>query len=84
MLPGEKLKINALTQRTGYIRVELVEFDGKPIDGFSFDEADPVIGDQFWSEVTWNGNANLPVEKGTPVWFRIKMCQAKLYGLEFE
>ena len=84
LLPGKKLKINALTQRTGYIKVELVEFDGKPIAGYSFQDADPVIGDLFWTEVTWNGKAETPVAPGTAVWFRFKLKQAKLYGLEFE
>jgi len=84
LLPGKKLKINALTQRTGHIKVEMVEFDGKPVEGYSFEEADPLIGDQFWTEVTWNGQAELPVEPGTPVWFRFKLKQAKIYGLEFE
>jgi len=84
LLPGKKLKINALTQRAGHIKVELVEFDGKPIPGYSFDEADPIIGDQFWTEVTWNGKSELPVPPGTPIWFRFKLSQAKLYGLEFE
>jgi hypothetical protein len=84
LLPGKKLKINALTQRAGHIKVELVEFDGKPIKGFSFAESDPIIGDQFWTEVTWNGKSELPVAPGTPIWFRFKLNQAKIYGLEFE
>ena len=84
LLPGNKLKINALTQRTGHIKVELVEFDGKPIDGYSFDEADPIIGDQHWTEVMWNGKADLPVDPGTPIWLRFRLSQAKIYGLEFE
>jgi hypothetical protein len=84
LLPGKKLKINALTQRTGHIKVELVEFDGKPIEGYSFAESDPIIGDQYWTELTWNGQAELPVEPGTPIWFRFKLSQAKIYGLEFE
>jgi len=84
LLPGKKLKINALTQRSGHIKVELVEFDGKPIEGYSFAESDPIIGDQYWTELTWNGRAEFPVEPGTPIWLRFKLSQAKIYGLEFE
>ena len=73
LLPGKKLKINALTQRAGHIKVELVEFDGKPIEGYSFAESDPIFGDQYWTELTWNGKAELPVEPGTPIWFRFKL-----------
>jgi hypothetical protein len=85
MLPaGKKLKINALTQRAGYIKIELVEYYGKPIEGYSFKESDPIIGDHHWTEVTWNGKADLGLEPGTPIWLRFKLSQAKIYGLEFE
>ena len=84
LLPGDKLKINALTQRAGYIKVELVEFDGKPIEGYSFKESDSIIGDHHWTELTWNGKTELGLEPGTPIWLRFKLSQAKIYGLEFE
>jgi hypothetical protein len=84
LLPGKKLKINALTQRAGHIKVELVEFDGKPIEGYSFAESDPIIGDKYWTELTWKGSAEFPVKPGTPIWLRFKLSQAKIYGLEFE
>jgi len=84
LLPGKTLKINALTQRAGYIKVELVEFDGNPIKGYTFDNSDPVIGNHHWTAVTWNGKKELGTEPGTPVWFRFRMKMAKIYGLEFE
>ena len=81
---GKKLKINALTQRAGYIKIELVEYFGSPIEGYSFKESDPIIGDHHWTEVTWNGKTDLGLEPGTPVFLRFKLSQAKIYGLEFE
>jgi hypothetical protein len=84
LLPGEKLKINALTQRAGYIRIELVEFDGKPVDGFSFEESDPIIGNHYWTVVSWGGKEKLDLKTGTPIWFRFRIKMAKIYGLEFE
>jgi hypothetical protein len=85
LLPaGKKLKINAQTQRTGYIKIEVVEYFGKLIEGYSFKESDPIIGDHHWTEVSWNGKADLDLEPGTPVWLRFKLSQAKIYGLEFE
>jgi hypothetical protein len=84
ILPGKTLKINALTQRAGYIKVELVEFDGEPIDGYSFEESDPIIGSHHWTAVTWKGKKNLGVKPGTPVWLRFRLKMAKIYGLEFE
>ena len=84
VLPGETLKINALTQRAGYIKVELVEFDGKAVPGYTFEECDPIIGNHHYTPVTWKGKKGLGEDPGTPVWFRFKMKMAKLYGLEFE
>jgi hypothetical protein len=84
LLPGRKLKINALTKRTGHIKVELVEFDGKSIEGYSFSESDPIIGDHYWTALTWNGKSEFPVKPGTPIWLRFHLSQAKIYGLEFE
>jgi len=84
ILPGSKLRINALTKRAGYIKVEVVDFDGNPIKGHTFEDSDPIIGDQYRKIVTWNEDSDLGVAPGTPVWFRFKMKFAKLYCLDFE
>jgi hypothetical protein len=84
ILPGRSIKVNALTKRTGYILVEAVDFEGNPLEGRSFEDCDPIIGDQYRRTVTWKGNSDLGVEIGTPVYFRFKMKFAKLYSLDFE
>ncbi len=81
---GEKIKINAVTERAGSILVETAGLDGKTIPGRSFADAKPIIGDQFWTPVTWDQHENLGVRKGEPVMFRFRLDKAKLYGLEFE
>jgi len=84
ILPGQKMLINALTKRAGYIKIEVVGFDGKPIKGHTFKDCDPIIGNQYRKIVTWGKNEDLGIAAGTPVWFRFKMKFAKLYGLDFE
>jgi hypothetical protein len=84
LAPGKKLKINAVTKRAGGILVEAADFHGKPIPGRTFADADPVVGDQFWSTVTWNGEDTLGVNEGEPIVLRFKLDMAKLYGIEFE
>jgi hypothetical protein len=79
MNPGTKLKINALTSRTGWIKVEVVGVKNQ-----SLTECTPIIGDQHWTTLDWKGNGELGVPKGKPLTLRISMSQAKLYGLEFE
>ena len=84
LAPGSKLKINAVTERGGSILVEAADLAGKPIPGRSFDDAVPVIGDQFWAPVAWKSAADLGVKPGEPVELRFRMNMARIYGLEFE
>jgi hypothetical protein len=76
---GKTLKINALTLRTGWVKVEAVGLPGR-----SLADCAPVVGDQHWSRVTWRGGNALGVEAGQPVTLRVEMKQAKVYGLEFD
>ncbi|MCX7426798.1 MAG: hypothetical protein NTW96_14370 [Planctomycetia bacterium] len=79
MPPGRKLLINAVTKRSGEIRVQV---DG--VDGRTLDDCDPIIGDQYRKEVTWKGNADLGHEDNKPIRLRFRMEKAQLFGLEFE
>lgn len=77
--PGLHLKINALTKRTGWIRIEVAGVDAQ-----TFDACAPVVGDQLWTEVTWNGQGGIQVPAGTAITLRFKLHQAQLFGLQFE
>jgi hypothetical protein len=77
--PGKTLKINTVTLRTGWIKIEVVGKTGR-----SLADCVPIVGDQPWTKVTWKGAADLGVEPGQPVTLRIEMERAKLYGIEFE
>jgi hypothetical protein len=84
LLPGQKLRVNALTSRVGEIRVEVADFYGKTIPGYTFDDCKPIIGDQFRTAVTWKNGESIPVKTGEPVVLRFRMSKAKLYQLDFE
>lgn len=77
--PGKSLRINAVTLRTGWIKVEVVGVDGRRMA-----DCAPIVGDQHWSKVTWNGAGDLGKDAGQPVTLRVELQQAKLYGLEFD
>ncbi len=79
MPPGRSLKINALTLRTGWVKVEVVGIDSR-----RFSECVPIVGDQHWARVTWKGGNDLGIPEGQPMTLRIEMKQAKLFGLEFD
>ena len=77
--PGKTLKINALTLRTGWVKVEVAGVGGR-----SLADCVPIVGDQHWTRVTWQGGADLGIGEGQPVTLRIELKQAKVFGLEFD
>ena len=77
--PGKTLKINALTQRTGWVKIEVAGAKGR-----SLAECVPIIGDQYWARVKWKGGDDLGVGEGKDVMLRLELKQARVYGLEFE
>jgi hypothetical protein len=82
--PGNSLKINALTQLAGEIKIEAADYEGTPLPGRSFEEADPIRGSQYNTPVTWGGESDLGIDPGEAIILRFRMNQAKLYYLEFE
>jgi hypothetical protein len=82
--PGKTLRINAVTERAGSILVEAIDMNGKAMPGYKFDEAVPIVGDHFWTQVKWKGQEELGVEVGKPIAFRFRLDRAKIYGLEFK
>ncbi len=84
LAPASRLRINAVTRRAGRILIEAADLAGKPIPGRSFEEATPIIGDQFWTPVTWKNHDDLGVAQGQPVELRVRMNGARIYGLQFE
>ncbi len=77
--PGKKLRVNALTQRTGWIKIEALG-----LAGHGMADCKAIVGDQHWAEVTWKNAGDLGIEKDQPVTLRLEMKQAKLYGLQFD
>ncbi len=77
--PGKRLKINALTSRTGWVKVEVVGKDGRGLG-----DCVPIVGDKPWSRVTWKGGDDLGIGPGQAVMLRVEMKQAKVYGFEFD
>jgi hypothetical protein len=83
----EKIVLNYETARNGWIKVELIEprlwppAHLNPIEGYSFEECEPLRGDSFSGEVRWNGSSDISSFKGREVAVRIRMCQAKLFSI---
>ena len=83
MPPGRRLLINAVTKRAGSALVEVASLGGAPIPGRTFADADPIIGDQYRTLVTWKGESDLGFEDGAAIMLRFRMDKAAIFGLDF-
>jgi len=79
---GNKLIINYATSAAGDIRVELQTPDGKPVAGYTLDDADTIIGDEIERTVSWQGGKTaLP---DGPLRLRFVLKDADLYSMRFQ
>jgi hypothetical protein len=79
LAPGKTLKINAVTLRTGWVKVEVAGVDGRRLA-----DCTPIIGDQHWTRVAWKGGDDLGTGERKVVTLRIELKHAKIFGLEFD
>lgn len=77
--PGQTVKLNAVTGRTGWVKVEVLGAKGHALT-----DCVPLVGDLAWTPVAWKGASSSGIAKGMPVRLRIELKQAKLYGIEMD
>jgi hypothetical protein len=80
-LDGDRLTVNA-NAASGLMKVELTDAIGKPIKGFSVDDAVEVRGDSFALPVEWTGERHLGELRGDAVRLRIYMYRTRLYSFQ--
>ena len=88
---GSRLEVNAWTRFGGEIRIEVLDASGDlrgrgrapAVAGFTFDDCDPISGDNLKGTVTWRGESDLSAWAGEPVRLRLQMRRARLYALQF-
>jgi hypothetical protein len=81
-VPSEStgLSINA-DASVGAVRVQLLA-NGKPLEGYSFDDCDPIAADAVSIPVQWGEKADLP-KRGAPIQIEFRVRDAKLYAFSF-
>jgi hypothetical protein len=78
------LRANFATSGPGDVRAGLLTAEGRPMEGFSIEDADPGFGDFVDKTLTWGGGVgSVPVLASTEsLAVQIAMRGAKLYSLE--
>lgn len=81
---GQRLALNLEVPVEGEIRVELRDAEDRALEGFSFADCDPLMGNDLARVVTWSrGTSDLARLAGRPVRVAFKLRLAKLYALQF-
>jgi hypothetical protein len=81
---GKQLVINFNTSAAGYIKVEILDTNGNPIQGYELKNADELIGNEIEKVVTWKGNSDVHELINKPIMLRFVMKDADLYSLRFK
>jgi len=84
---GDRLLANLRTEPDGWARFELVDRVVWPpqqwpgIEGFCFDDTEPMTGDETHAPVCWNGSPDLPKLDAELIGIRVRLYKATLFSL---
>ena len=81
---GKELSLNLGTSAAGFVKMEFLDEEGKPIPGFTLDECDMFFGDTLDWRCSWNGSTDVSSLAGKTVSLRFVMREADLYSMKFE
>jgi hypothetical protein len=80
---GSRLELNVATSAAGGVRVEIQDANGRPIPGYTLEEAQEIMGDDVARVAAWRSGADVSRLAGRPVRLRFVMRDADLYSLRF-
>lgn len=77
---GDYLFVNAVLEKGGELKVEVLDDQGNVIKGFSKNESVPMKGNSTKFKMLWNKNTSLSSLKNTPVQFKFYLSKGELYS----
>jgi hypothetical protein len=80
---GKALSLNFRTSTAGFIRVELQDFMGRPLKGYSLDESVELRGDELEGRACWKQGHDVSALAGQLIRMRIAMSCADLFSFKF-
>jgi len=81
---GNQLKVNTKLNPGGTLKVEVLDQNGKAVDGYTLSQAKPIKKDQFAATVKWDSGADLSKLKGVEIKLRFYLDGGHLYSYWFE
>jgi hypothetical protein len=81
---AEKLKVNCRLNTGGFLKVALLDREGKVIPGFATDDCLPVTGDQYGKEIKWKNNKSITSLSGSDVKMLFTLKGGDFYSFWFE
>ncbi|MBN2296523.1 MAG: hypothetical protein JXM70_29110 [Pirellulales bacterium] len=81
---GSRLMLNYSTSAAGSIRIEIQDEAGKPIPGFTLDDAPELYGDSLVQAALWKDGSKLKQLSGKPVRLRFVLKDADIYSFRFQ
>lgn len=79
-LDGHRLEVNCDGSAAGWLKIEVQSPEGAPLPGFSFAEANAVLGNGLRKPVTWKGHRDLAPLARRALRLRVVMRDMKLYS----
>jgi len=83
VLDGSRLFVNCESE-WGHLRVEVLDEQGQPTDGFGRDDCDDITADGVRLPVSWRGKADLEALGGRMAQLRFHLHNARLYSFWVE
>ena len=83
---GERLLLNLKTERGGWVRAAFMEpmlwppAKIDPIEGFGFDDCEPLRGDHIEGEIRFRGSADLSSLKGRNICLCLELFRARIFS----
>ena len=76
--------MNAAVKPGGFLKVGLLTRDGKPVDGFTVNDAEKITDDATKISVKWSGGAGIQLPAGKHMRIQFQLKKADLYSFWFE
>jgi hypothetical protein len=80
---GDRLLLNATARPTGWVRVGLLDSEGKPIASRSPADCQTMSGDKISWKVSWSDGQDVAPWSHKPVRLRIELRDADVFGFQF-